>query len=129
MKPLARRRPVPSRTSRRDRHNSESRLAPARPSHEGHRVRIETALYGVLIAGLVLAFSTSLQIQFTLLKLVILRAIVALLIVIWMCRWRNSETRRLPAVVLIATAALGIWWGITTFFAVDRTTALNGVHG
>src|ERR1700730_16581674 len=129
MKPPAPERPVRSRLSRRDRHRPESRPAPAPPPHESHRVRIETALYGVMIAGLVLAFSSSLQIQFTLPKLVILRAIGPLLIIVWMFRWRTGETRRLPAVVLIATVALGIWWVITTFLAVDRTTALNGAHG
>jgi O-antigen ligase len=81
------------------------------------------------MAGLVLAFSPGLQIQFTLPKLVILRALVPLLIVVWMFRSRNGETRRVPAVVLIATVALGVWWVITTLFAVDRPTALNGAHG
>src|SRR5579864_7643962 len=102
MKRLASKRPLPSHITRRSRHRPESRGAPGPPPHGPQRAWLETALYGVLMAGLVLAFCPSLQIQFTLPKLVVLRGIVPLLIVIWIFRWRNHETRRLPAVVLIA---------------------------
>lgn len=90
---------------------------------------IETAVHGVLIAGVVLAFSTGLQVQFTLPKLLILRAGTAALVLVWIGRLRRGETRRLPAAVAATTLLLGAWWFITTLTAVDPPTALEGAPG
>ncbi len=86
-------------------------------------------VYAVLVWGLVLAFSTNLQVQFTLPKLLILRAASAALVLIWMWRFHRRETRPLPGLVLPAGMLLAAWWLITTAVAVDPLTALEGAHG
>ena len=76
-----------------------------------------------------LVFSTRLDIQFTLPKLVIIRAFTPILAGFWVLRLARNEVRPLPVVVFAAGIALSVWWVISSVFAVHPPTALNGAHG
>ena len=76
-----------------------------------------------------LVFSTRLDIQFTLPKLVIIQAFAPILAGFWVLRLARNEVRPLPVVVFAAGIALSVWWVISSVFAVHPPTALNGAHG
>ena len=88
--------------------------------------RIVWATFFFLIA---IVFSTAIQVQFTLPKLFWLRAITSLIVALWLARFRRSEIKPIPATVLAAACALAGWWFFSTFFAVDPSTAIQGMHG
>jgi O-antigen ligase/tetratricopeptide (TPR) repeat protein len=88
--------------------------------------RIAWAGFFVTIA---LAFSLSVESQFTLPKLLWLRATASMLVLLWALRWWRGGVRPIPAGVLSAAGALAAWWIVTTVFAVDRATALHGMYG
>jgi hypothetical protein len=62
-----------------------------------------------------LVFSTRLDIQFTLSKLVIVRALTPILAGFWAVRLSRNEVRPVPAVVFATGIALSLWWVITSF--------------
>jgi O-antigen ligase len=88
----------------------------------------DLALAGLFL-GLALAFSTQVQVHFTLPKLVALRTGTLILIVLFILRLRKGEIRSLPRTVLWGGVALGAWWIVSTFFALHLPTALEGAHG
>ena len=74
-------------------------------------------------------FSARLETQFTLPKLLVIRAFAPVLAGFWLVRFRHGETRPLPRAVLAAAVALAVWWVVSTMMAVHRPTAIDGVHG
>jgi len=90
---------------------------------------LEEAAYGALFFLVALAFSTRLDVQFTLPKLAIIRAVTPVLLCFWTLRLARQELRPLPRFVLASALGLSLWWIITSAFAVHPPTALNGAHG
>lgn len=90
---------------------------------------LDRALWGSLFLLIALVFSRSIQVQFTLPKLLVLRTFAPFIFLLWLARFRAGEVKQLPRSVLIALGALAGWWILTTAFAVDLPTALNGAHG
>jgi Flp pilus assembly protein TadD/O-antigen ligase len=95
--------------------------------------RVCLALERVVWAGffllIALQFSTSLEVQFTLPKLLWLRTISPLIVVLWMIRFQRNGIRPIPKSILAAVGVLAAWWTFTTYFAVDLPVALQGMHG
>lgn len=83
----------------------------------------------LLFFSLLLLFSTQNLVSFTLPKLVALR-IGSLLVVLW-AGWHVWKGRisPVPKPILYSGAALGLWWTLTTFFALHTPTALDGYFG
>ncbi len=86
-------------------------------------------MYFAFFLFMALVLSTSLEVQFTLPKLVVFRLFAPILAALWAGRLARDAVRRLPITVLASAAALGVWWGISTVFASHVPTALNGAHG
>lgn len=91
--------------------------------------RLELAVYAVLFFLVALVFSTELQVQFTLPKLLVIRAMAPLLGVLWVWRLRRNQVQPLPWYVVASAIALSAWWIVTTIFAVDPVTAAEGADG
>jgi tetratricopeptide (TPR) repeat protein/O-antigen ligase len=89
---------------------------------------IEDFILGFLFFTVALSFSTSIQAQFTLPKVVALRIGTLLLVIFWIYRIKKCETRVIPRFIFFAGIALGFWWIITTIFALHKYTALNGIY-
>ena len=83
----------------------------------------------VVLAAIALAFDPGLQVQFTLPKLVVLYFGTAALLLVWAWRLWRGLVRPVPRLVLVPALALAAWWLATFPFAVDRHTALYGMHG
>jgi O-antigen ligase len=83
----------------------------------------------VVLAAVGLAFDPRLQVQFTLPKLVALYFGTAAILLMWGWRVRRSLVRPVPRVVLVPALALAAWWLASFPFAIDRHTALYGMHG
>jgi O-antigen ligase/Flp pilus assembly protein TadD len=96
-------------------------------------VRVCLALERVVWAGflvlIALQFSTSLEVQFTLPKLLGLRTILPLIVVLWAIRFQLNGIRPIPTSILAAVGVLAAWWTFTTLFAVDLPVAIQGMHG
>jgi Flp pilus assembly protein TadD len=96
-------------------------------------VRVSLLLERLVWAGffllIALQFSTSLQVQFTLPKLLWLKTITPLIVVLWAIRFLRTGIRPIPRSILAAVGVLAAWWTFTTFFAVDLPVALEGMHG
>ena len=92
-------------------------------------VRGETVAVSLLLAGDVLAFSTALTVQFTLPKLLVLSAGMAVLSAFWAVRARRGGVRPLPLSIAVPTGLLAASWIASVFFAADRPTALDGAPG
>src|SRR4249920_2709405 len=90
---------------------------------------LDRALWGSFFFLIALVFSRSIQVQFTLPKLLVLRALAPFILLLWLARFRVGEVKRLPRPVFVSVCALAGWWILTTAFAVDPHTALNGAHG
>jgi len=99
------------------------------PGRARPRKVVDRALWGGLFLLIALVFSRSIQVQFTLPKLLVLRTFAPFIFLLWLARFRAGEVKPLPRSVLIALGALAGWWILTTAFAVDLPTALNGAHG
>ena len=82
----------------------ERRLARDRAWH-----RLELIAYTALFVLVALAFSTNLTIQFTLPKLVVIRALAPVLGIVWAVRLLRNDVQAPPHGVLAATAALSLW--------------------
>ena len=93
------------------------------------RGALDRALWGSFFLLIALAFDSTIQVQFTLPKLLMLRALAPLILLLWLARVRAEEVRQLPRPVFLSVCALTGWWMLTTVFAVDPHTALNGAHG
>src|SRR6266850_1377069 len=116
-------RPSPSGPLRR------ARTSPPRPPVASFHVVLERCIYGAVFFLVASVFSTGLDIQFTLPKLVILRVFTPILACLWAVRLARNEVRPLPVVVFATGMALSLWWAISSVFAVHLPTALNGAHG
>ncbi len=92
-------------------------------------VRWEEFTCGLLFFSLALLFSTNLQVNFTLPKLAALRIGALLVVLVWLYRLKRNEVIAIPKTILFPAMALGVWWIGSTFFAVHKPTALNGVYG
>jgi len=91
--------------------------------------RLDRALWGCFFLLIALVFSRSLQIQFTLPKLLVLHGFAPIILLLWLAHFRAGELKPLPRPVLVSLALLAGCWILTTAFAVDPHTALNGAHG
>lgn len=92
-------------------------------------VLIEDIALAVLFFSVALAFTTKIQVHFTLPKLVALRFSAFFIVFIWIYRIKIGEIKAIPKPVLFTGIALGLWWIFTTFFAVHVPTAIHGVYG
>jgi O-antigen ligase len=92
-------------------------------------LRLERVIWAMLIAGLVLTFSTAIELQFTLPKLLVLQITAPLLIGLWAWRLAHGGVRSLPQPLVLATVTLAGWWVLTTATAVHPRTALDGAFG
>src|SRR6266850_1312555 len=104
------------------------RSAPSRPAARS-LVGLERIVWATFFLLIAIVFSTSIQVQFTLPKLFWLRAITSLIVFLWLARFRRHEVRPVPRSVLACACALAGWWLLATCFAVDPSTAIQGMHG
>ena len=95
----------------------------------GVRRALDRVVWGSLFLLIALVFSRSNSVQFTLPKLLVLQAFAPVILLLWLARLRAGEVRPLPRPVLISLGVLAACWILTTAFAVDVHTALNGAHG
>lgn len=114
------------RVSRRARNR---RVAPVVPQAKAQWRTIELGAYAAFVFLVALVFSTRLEAQFSLPKLLIIRIFTSIFAGVWLVRFSRDGTRRLPRAVGVAVAALGLWWVLSTLTAVHPPTALNGAHG
>ena len=92
-------------------------------------VLVEDIALAVLFFSVALAFTTKIQVHFTLPKLAALRICSFFIVIIWMYRIKIGEIKAVPKPILFTGIALGLWWIISTFFALHMPTALHGVYG
>ncbi|HEY7291228.1 MAG TPA: O-antigen ligase family protein [Vicinamibacterales bacterium] len=86
-------------------------------------------MYSLLFLLLALAFDPTIEVQFTLPKLMWLRFGTAAILVLWVLRLIQGGVRAVPRIVLIPTVVLAFWWAAVTPFAADLQTAIKGMHG
>ena len=89
----------------------------------------ELFVFGAFFVSIALAFSPSLQAQFTLPKLFWLRASATAIGLLWALRVRIGAIKPIPAAVAAPAVALVVWWLITIPFAVHVHTDLWGASG
>ena len=111
------------------RSHAPNRAAGASLSGARLRRALDRALWASFFLLIALVFSRSLEIQFTLPKLLVLRALAPFILLLSLARFRAGEVKRLPRSVFVSVCALAGWWLLTTAFAVDLHTALDGAHG
>ncbi len=90
---------------------------------------LEDAVFCLFFFSLALAFTTSIQVHFTLPKLVSLRVCTLFILLLWIYRLSKGHIKALPKPVLFTGFALGLWWAFSSFFALHKYTALHGVYG
>ena len=90
---------------------------------------IEDAVFCLFFFSLALSFTTSIQVHFTLPKLVALRFCTLFILLIWIYRLTKGYIKNLPKQVLWTAMALGLWWAFSSLFALHKYTALHGVYG
>lgn len=76
-----------------------------------------------------LAFDRTLTVQFALPKLLVASAGLAAGTAVWAHRAARGRVTALPRATAGITAALAVWWTLTTLTAADATTALYGAPG
>jgi O-antigen ligase/tetratricopeptide (TPR) repeat protein len=86
-------------------------------------------VYAAFFFIVALVFSTLLEAQFTLPKLVVIRLFAPILAALWASRLARDAVAPVPLATFVAAAALSVWWVISTVFAIHLPTALNGAHG
>jgi O-antigen ligase/tetratricopeptide (TPR) repeat protein len=90
----------------------------------------EEIILSILFFGLMLVFSSSLHMSFTLPKLVVLRLGTLGLMILWCYRLKKGQLHNMPQVAVYALSALAAWWILSTaMFAIHVPTALHGVYG
>ena len=90
---------------------------------------LEDAVFCLFFFSLALLFTTSIQVHFTLPKLVALRICTLFMLLLWVYRFTKGHIKKLPKRVLYTGLALGLWWAFSSFFALHKYTALHGVYG
>jgi O-antigen ligase/tetratricopeptide (TPR) repeat protein len=90
--------------------------------------RLEDAAFAILFLSVALLFSADLESHFVLPKLLALRVSTVLLLLLWV--WRLLKSGVAPVRRTIVAVALGLtaWWVLTTFFALFKPLALDGVY-
>jgi O-antigen ligase/tetratricopeptide (TPR) repeat protein len=101
----------------------------AHPRRSDGLTLLEDALFCLFFFSLALSFTTSIQVHFTLPKLVALRVCTLFMLVLWIYRLMRGHLKGLPKPVLYTGLALGLWWLFSSFFALHKYTALHGVYG
>jgi putative inorganic carbon (hco3(-)) transporter len=89
----------------------------------------EDSVIGLLCFSVALLFSTHLLVNFTLPKLLALRLCTLVLTCFWIFRIRRTQVRPLPRLIQYTAIIMGLWWILTTFFALHKPTAIHGVYG
>jgi O-antigen ligase/tetratricopeptide (TPR) repeat protein len=102
--------------------------APPRQNLDGLTI-LEDALFCLFFFSLALLFTTSIQVHFTLPKLIALRICTLFMLLLWIYRLMKGHVKNLPKPVLYTGLALGLWWIFSSFFALHTYTALHGVYG
>ncbi len=101
-----------------------SEVLPAHPGNDW----IAPAIYGVFFVALFLSFSAALESKFVLPKIIVLAAGVgALGLLLLVGIWRGYAIALAPRTFLL-TLALGVWWMVSTPFALHLPTALHGEY-
>jgi O-antigen ligase/tetratricopeptide (TPR) repeat protein len=90
---------------------------------------VELALYTLLFLLVALAFDPTIDVQFTLPKLMWLRFGMAPILAVWVVRLIQGGVRPVPRIVLVPAAVLAGWWVVVTPIAADVRTAIDGMHG
>ncbi len=90
---------------------------------------LEAVAWGTLFVSVALAFSRAVHIQFTLPKLVALSAVTPFVVIAWTGRAWRRELVGLPRAAALSLVAYVGWTVAATWFAVDTSTALNGMPG
>jgi hypothetical protein len=90
---------------------------------------VELAVYTVLFLLVGLVFDPTIDVQFTLPKLMWLRYGTAAILGLWVVRLIQGGVRPVPRIVLVPTVVLAVWWALVTPFAADVQTAIKGMHG
>jgi O-antigen ligase/tetratricopeptide (TPR) repeat protein len=85
--------------------------------------------YSALIFLVALLFSTRLEVQFTLPKLLAIRLLAPVLGLLWLARFLSGGTSPLPRAIAISAGLVVATWVVSTIDAVHVATALNGAHG
>lgn len=89
---------------------------------------VAPAIYGVFFLFLFLACSPALDSKFALPKAIVLSAgVLALGILLIVRNWRGHGVAP-PRWALLLSLALGVWWMVSTPFALHLATALDGVY-
>ena len=92
-------------------------------------ILLEDAVVCLLFFSLTLLFTLKIQVHFTLPKLIALRIDTLFLVLIWIYRLKRGELKSIPRPTFYTIIALSVWWIFSTFFAVHKFTALNGIYG
>jgi len=90
---------------------------------------VELAVYTTLFLLVGLVFDPTIEVQFTLPKLMWLRFGTAVILGLWAVRLIQGGVRPVPRVVLVPAVGLALWWALVTPFAADVQTAVKGMHG
>jgi O-antigen ligase/tetratricopeptide (TPR) repeat protein len=90
---------------------------------------VELAVYTVLFLLVGLVFDPTIDVQFTLPKLMWLRFSTAAILGLWVVRLIQGGVRPVPRIVLVPAVGLAFWWTLVTPFAADVQTAIKGTHG
>jgi O-antigen ligase len=86
-------------------------------------------VYGLLIALTTLATSPSIEVEFALPKLIAFEACAAVIGLLWAFRAWQGAWRPLSKPIAAGVVAWGVWLAVTSWTAVDRRVALDGMHG
>jgi len=90
---------------------------------------VELSVYTLLLFLVALVFDPTIDVQFTLPKLMWLRFGTAAILALWVVRLVQGGVRPVPRIVLVPTVLLALWWAVVTPFAADVQTAIKGMHG
>src|SRR3954471_14634459 len=86
---------------------------------------VELSVYTLLFLLVALVFDRTIDVQFTLPKLMWLRFATAAILGLWVVRLIQGGVRPVPRIVLVPAVVLAFWWTIVTPFAADVQTAIT----
>ena len=109
--------------------DSAHRVTSAEQRRAERTVAVELAVYTLVFFLVALVFDPTIDVQFTLPKLMWLRFGTAAILGVWVVRLIQGGVRPVPRIVLVPAIVLACWWTVVTPFAADVRTAINGIHG
>ncbi|MCX8021694.1 MAG: O-antigen ligase family protein [Syntrophorhabdaceae bacterium] len=90
---------------------------------------LEDVIFSLFFFCHALAFTTEIQVHFTLPKLAVLRVFSFLITLLGIYRIKRGDIKGLPKTISYTVIILGLWWIFSSFFAIHKPTALHGVYG